>query len=294
MKSLPIIDKLKKMNDLDRHQILRHQGMEGYFERFYPDLIGEHGVFKKQQHRNLIHEEEALKLSKLLKEEGLQVIFLKGITFLHDLYPDLGSRFMSDIDCYISHLEYEKLDKILKNKGFKPISGTRWLGNEHKREYLKKTELGEICFEFHNKLFWHRDDPYIGFEDGLLRKLGKEEALVYICGHYAFLHSCQKLYWLWDIYLYLKKYGSELDMKKVQNLSDYFGFNRSMGFIAKLLKNAFDFDFPLGNKVSFIPLSNKAYFCDDQRSLYYLFLKFSLKDKWKDQVLYNKSFLLKD
>jgi hypothetical protein len=293
MESLPIVRKLMNMNDVDRHRILCHQGMEGYFERFYPELVSSKGIFKQQQQRNLIHEEESLKLAGLLRSEGLESVFVKGITFLHDLYPELGTRFMSDVDCYISHLDYEKLDNILAGKGFRPISDKRWLGNEHKREYLKKTDLGDVCFEFHNKLFWHREDPYVTFEDRPLRTLGREEVFVYLCGHYAFLHSCQKLYWLWDIYLFIKKYGDSLDIDRVRDLCSYFGFNRSVRFITKLMKDAFGLDFHFDLKNSYIPVRHETYFCDDQRSWYYMLLKFSLKDEWKDQVRYNKSFFMK-
>lgn len=295
METLPIITWLEQMDAQQRETVLKEQGMFGYMENHYPHLVQEsqYSIYKEQRNRNLIHEQEALTLNNLLSDQGIKVIFLKGITLINDIYVDLGSRVMSDIDCYVARIKYEDLDHLLIPLGYHPNTEAKWLGNAHKREYIKSTDLGEVCIEFHNKLFWHRDDPKLTFRQHGLYGLGLEEKLVYLCGHYAFLHSCQKLYWLWDIYLFLRCYQDQLDPQKVSYLMDYFGFKKSFSFICEQLRVGFDFQCTLNHKHSPVRVRKEHYFSDRQNTWPYLQLKFALKDKLSDNVRYLSAYFLK-
>jgi len=292
MKTPPIVKKIEKMSQDKRDNLLQVHGMSGYFEYFYPHLVSSRGTFKVQQQRNLMSEELTRTLNQKLKESGFRPAYLKGITFFDDLYPELGSRFMSDVDIYLQGVDFKELSSLMKSWGYLEVSDKRWVANEHKREYLLKNTYGEFCFEFHNKLFWHRQDPNISFLSHDLPRIGHEEAFVYICGHFAFMHSCQKMYWLWDIYLYLKTYGDKLDHQKIGMLADHFGFKRSIKYCLKLVSVAFNFEYSLFTK-SFIPVFDSVYFSDHQRSISYLYLKYFLKDHFSDQWKYHWSYLSK-
>jgi hypothetical protein len=297
MKTLPIIDWLSSFNSERCGQVLNDQAMLGYMEYHHPTLLTkekrQEKHFKSQQVRNVVYEQEALKLKEVLDRHDLKVLFLKGIVLIHDLYPEVGTRFMSDIDCYISRIDFNELDKILIPLGYIPHDSKKWLGNAHKREYTFNSELGAICIEFHNKLFWHRDDPAINTRTTNLPTLGLEETLVYLCGHYAFLHTCQKLYWLWDVYLFLNKYQDQLDQKRVDDLLAYFGFERSFCFVLKLLNKGFSFESSFTGYSSFFLVTRHAFFNDRQDRFGYHFLKFFIKDKLSDTLAYTKAFFLR-
>jgi MoaA/NifB/PqqE/SkfB family radical SAM enzyme len=291
-----LLNKIANLDDDERRRLLSHQGVAGYFEYFYQDLINTgHENFKSQQRRNIIYEQEAVRLHELFKSENKDLVFLKGITFLEDLYPELGTRFMSDIDCYYKSMDLEWLKTFMGKNSYRYLDTPKGKGNAHKCEFVKKTPFGDVNFEFHNKLFWHREDPgNITIKKMRFNRLGHEENFVYLCGHYAFLHSCQKLYWLWDIYLFLLKYQQDLDMVKVHNLARYFGFEKSIHFTLRLISKAFGLKVNWPGKKSKLYINDQVFFNDDQRSLYYIYIKTFLKDSKLDSLSYVLGYFAKN
>jgi hypothetical protein len=170
-----------------------------------------------------------------------------------------------------------------------------WLGNAHKREFYLETSLGNIPFEFHSKLFWHKEDPgelnYYGYQDSY--GLGLEEMLVFLIGHYAFQHTCQKLYWLFDIYLFIDRFDAEINYKKFSFLVDHFNFLRSVSIVKSLVKTAFDFDWSSISEESRFPMRESYLLEDSQRHWYYLLLKLYLKGGVVNNLKYNMAWLKK-
>jgi hypothetical protein len=174
-----------------KSEVLLQQGVVGLHELLFGGQSKAH--FTLQKRRNLHFHENALKFLNTLASSNSDICLLKGACLLEDIYPYWGERFMSDIDIYCSNMD--EMEEAALSFGMKRTNPEEsyWLGNSHKREFFLETSLGNIPFEFHSKLFWHKEDPEkINFRDYSGGKgLALEECLIFLIGHYAFQHTCQ-------------------------------------------------------------------------------------------------------
>ncbi len=293
LKDIPLWKILEE--EPEKELILDEQGIRGLYQLLFNTKSQDH--FKLQKRRNLHYLEAAqqflafYKNTQRVNPEG--VYYLKGACFIGELYPSWGERFMSDIDIYCKDME--AIEEAALSYGMKRTNpdDAYWLGNGHKREYYLETDLGIIPFEFHSKLFWHCQDPDdVTYHEYLnLPGIGIEETLVFLIGHYAFQHTCQKLYWLFDIYLFILKFDENIDYKKFHSLINFFGFNSSLLFTKKILQQAFNFDWFKIKKNTHFPLRKKFIFEDSQRHWYYLCLKWYLKNGLKNNIHYAYAWL---
>lgn len=240
----------------------------------------------KQRLANFHKLELAKEVSRLLEEKDIQFAFIKGVSFLGDIYSDFSLRFMSDIDVYIpSSHKGEILTQVLTENDFIKREAKTWLGNAHKEEWIH--QKSGVNLEVHYQLFWHvkgwdQDDFY--FKASELTTLKPELHFVYLCGHYCFQHTCQKLYWLIDFEFFLNKY--ELNWEEVRFLAKKLRLERSVGFVMKLLDSAFE----RRNLLSQAPVSfpvNDEVFLSDSLGAYSFLLKSYLKDSISDELRYN-------
>ena len=96
-------------------RITQHQ-LAGLFYIYTPELRSSE-VFKKQWMRQW-HRAEILKSAydSLQEELPKDIVFtpLKGISFLDRLYPDKGTRFLSDIDILVHPKDLSEFQNVLK------------------------------------------------------------------------------------------------------------------------------------------------------------------------------------
>lgn len=140
---------------------------------------------------------------------------MKGFALLGDIYEDWGARFASDVDFLVSTNELGCLHDILLSQGFELAKEKKWIANNFKYTFQKKTEILELTFEVHTKLFWHVEDrkrktvesPWVpGFS-----VLQREEQLLHLCGHLGFQHTFLKLFWLIDVDRFVSKYKEQIN-----------------------------------------------------------------------------------
>jgi len=73
--------------------------------------------------RNLQIIEQLNDLNTLLRQNGVNPIFIKGAGYLiQHLYEDLAERMVGDIDFLVSKNEYDLAAKILSDRNYKPVS----------------------------------------------------------------------------------------------------------------------------------------------------------------------------
>lgn len=221
---------------------LKHQGgtlfkehhLEGLLYHRYQALFDQESLqarYKSQWIHNQILLSELRELSKDLQKNNLFAIILKGIHLLEDLYTDVGSRFMSDIDLLISAEKVEIFEMILKQNGYQKSASKTFYGNNFKSEWNKLIGDIEVNIEVHTKLFYHTHNEYWNLEDSSIpyfKKLSREDFLIHLVGHLAFQHTFQKLYWMFDIHLYLEKYHSKIDWKLVFEKSKQLKLERAL------------------------------------------------------------------
>ena len=265
----------------DRVVVLREQGIECFYE--YHLQKSTPSLLKENRNRNALLLEFANEITKGLSAHGIEFAFLKGIVLLEKIYPSLQDRFLSDIDLLISPEDFESAIDILKSFGeVTHISRGSWVGDAHKVEIEYRSPFGlDITLELHNKLYWHRShrSHNIVMAEGKLPRLEYTDHLIYLIYHYAFQHNCQKLYWLFDIIEFYKKYRNEISWDYFNKQIVVLGILRCSLFVKKIVKKEFDIDIFEMKGRTILPLLHSFMLSADQRSLYYLFLKFTLKDK---------------
>lgn len=292
--SSEIIKKISKLDDERREVILKEQGIESFFK--YHVLTNDHKDQLKV--RNAILLSFAKNISERLDISGIRYAFLKGISFLEDLYPSLQDRFLSDIDLYIDEGDMDRAISILKEvEGFNSLSCGTWVGNNHKVEITYFNEFNlEVVLELHSQLFWHKElsPEIIKIEKDVyeLPRIDSTLNLTYLIYHYAFQHNCQKLYWLFDIVLYYQKYENEIDWIKFNRLINEYSLRRSAQYTKKIIRKEFGIDMVQINGETFLPYFRNYSLTADQRSFTYLSLKFLLKDRiLKDAFFYLRKWL---
>ncbi len=114
------------------------------------------GIFqsewKNQWVRNSLMLAELERLLKGLNQESVLAVPLKGAALLDDLYPDRGSRFMSDIDLWFPNRDIQKAQNVLHKMGAVQRAEPKWQANEHKSVMELSTPAGTIVLELHEKL----------------------------------------------------------------------------------------------------------------------------------------------
>lgn len=100
--------------------------------------------------RNLLFLVEAKKISLLLQQEKIEVLYLKGLPLALTVYPDSGMRPMADIDILIRKSDRQKVKGILAEAGYEDITSA----------YRKKIDMdavfssrSKICLDLHWEVF---------------------------------------------------------------------------------------------------------------------------------------------
>lgn len=220
---LPIIEELKK--ETNAIALLSEHHVSGlFFEHFLIEEFQKkirHQYQKQWIHNHILLEEISL-ISHGLLELQINATMLKGIHLLFDLYPDIGSRFMSDIDLLIDSNDMSKWSNLLTSLNYRPILQKTFYANNFKAEWTKKVGEIEVNIELHTRLFFHLKSEDWRIEKSSFNniyQLKKEDLFLHLCGHLALQHTFIKLYWLFDIYFLLKKYQQTLDWNYILNKS---------------------------------------------------------------------------
>lgn len=172
---------------------------------------------KKNLHKCLINMATAVKISRLLSENGIDHLFLKGFCLSQTLYGHPCSRYAGDIDLIVQESVFEKASALLEENGFKQIQSEVKLTDENKDRFLEGTHhlsfkcpdtnsKIEIHFRFHNVSdFYPMDFPkawkqkrYVNLNGHNLPVLGAQHTLINLTLHGAG-HFWFRLFWLKDI-----------------------------------------------------------------------------------------------
>lgn len=264
---------------------------EHHLEGFYYSKIENLPSLKRAWLNTWAHNEVLLILAKSIQSKFPEVTFLKGISLLEDIYEDLGSRFMSDIDILVPINHLKDIENYLSLSGFVQIKNSKWYGNDFKIEYNKVENGREINVELHSRLFFHDQKNTWNYQVSNLKKLSIEDNLVHIIGHCGFSHNFQKLYWLVDIYLYLHKYEHEIDMdfllEKIKELKLKRVFEATLYILIRDFGLSYKFKRYQGNS-SFHFLLSKEFLMDpNQSGLNHYFVKHLIRDSIYESFKYD-------
>ncbi|MFA6236651.1 MAG: nucleotidyltransferase family protein [Bacteriovorax sp.] len=220
---IPIVENLaKQKNCMD---LLNEHHVTGIIYHYFPEF-SVHNDCMLQYKKQWIHNHVLLNVIEEISTHAAifktSATLLKGADLLLDIYTDVGSRFLSDIDLLIPAEDSAKWENLLSKLGFEPTRLQSFYGNRFKKEWIKKIGEVEVNIELHTSLFFHlkkenwqtTGTPYLN-----LTRLKNEDMLIHLCGHVACQHSFLCLYWIFDIYFFYQKHFHELDWNLLKSKS---------------------------------------------------------------------------
>ena len=193
-------------------KILEEHCLEGLLFKYFPELIPPEKrnpyylKWVSRWNKVRLLENELLSWQDEIIQNGIQIVLLKGISLVHSLYPDFGSRYMSDMDVLIEKKSLTALERILTNHGYQPVKESKWEANDHKITYEKTSSDANLIIEVHFQLFYHVDHPVSDFLPWIhppYKILNSEMNLLHLIGHIAFSHTFIKFLWMIDIYRFI-------------------------------------------------------------------------------------------
>ena len=207
--------------------------------------------------RCFTQEEELKKIVHELTASGIDVLLLKGC-LIRDLYPERDYRQMVDVDMLIREEDRLTAGEILRKIGYTYIPDP----HDHHDSYFKppymtvelhRNLVQENCnYTEYGKDIWERVIPVSGRKGCFQMNINDYYVfhLIHFAKHYY--ASGSGIRSILDIYLYLRKYGRELDgkylegwMKKlelqelresVERLSEYW-FSAAGGEIPQMMRD---------------------------------------------------------
>lgn len=159
---------------------------------------------------------ELKRLVEAFEEAGIRNLPMKGSCMKY-MYPSPEMREMSDIDILVDDNMMEKAGKVMTELGYKLAQSVK-----HHDVYFKGVSL---VIEVHRSMYdktvdGNQYDYFKSFDRAILKEgykytyeLGKEDFYVYMIAHMAkhfFATGCG-IRNLVDVYIYLEKYGNEMD-----------------------------------------------------------------------------------
>jgi len=126
---------------------LRTKKVLDFLEEDFVAYLHEIYILNKERNEDLVY--QAQHIAKLLQEEGIEFVFLKGTALLiSDYYSDIGSRMVGDIDLLVNEQDQERTDALFRKAGY--------FNN------IAKTSIGKLDLADHRHLSRLVHSDYIG------------------------------------------------------------------------------------------------------------------------------------
>ncbi|OFZ49693.1 MAG: hypothetical protein A2381_05680 [Bdellovibrionales bacterium RIFOXYB1_FULL_37_110] len=231
-------------------QTLEEHFLEGLLFKYFPAIIpmerrkNYYRLWVARWNKIRLLENELLSWQAEIKAQDLQVVLLKGMALVHTLYPDLGSRYMSDLDLLIGPNSLPDLERILINHGYHPVKDSKWKANRHKMTYEKQSPDAILIIEVHSRLFFHVDlvtTDLLPWIYSPYKILNIEMNLLHMIGHVAFSHTFIKFFWLIDIYRFISLNEQNINWNYFFKLIEKYRLKNSYAMVFFILKHFFKY-----------------------------------------------------
>ena len=159
-------------------------------------------------------------IKERFSEQGIKFLTLKGI-LLKSLYPEPAFRSMGDLDILYEEKNFEKIKTLMRESGYE--YRTESAGSNHQiffRPPVTTVELHRALlndtspFAEYYKGVWRRALPTA---EPFVCRLSREDEYIFLLihGHKHFSGAGSGVRTVLDFWLYLKRYGKELDRKYI-------------------------------------------------------------------------------
>jgi hypothetical protein len=227
---------LKRSGALEKLPLQAIQGLQGLYERTV--------------HFNLRLMYDFKEVLRGLNHEGVRVVLLQGMALLRQIYGgSIGLRPMTDIDLWVRPSQYRLAADLLSEFGY-----------ERNRIYPNTFTKGATTLDLHSHLLWadrirsrrhilqrgqgtiYRETVEIDFEGEKVQVLSPRDQVLYLSLH-AFKHNLERLLWLVDIKLLLRRFDSR-DWETLIHRATSLGLKRHLGYVLFLTHHLFHLDPP--------------------------------------------------
>lgn len=191
------------------------------------------GIWKKTYVENALKSKDLINIVKKLNAANIEVVLLKGLANAVQLYGDLGSRPMADIDILISESDLQASHQILTEEGF--ITNDK-LSSDHMRFSYASTyrhNTGGMldlhwrpCEIFSNKDFAVSDlgaFSEISFAGYKFKSLSPTVNLFCTIIHGVEWNHLSPVRWVLDALLLIEKFAPEISWAKLLRLAEKYG-----------------------------------------------------------------------
>lgn len=204
----------------------------------------------------ILHDTKLLLSS--LQEAGVSVVGLKGIYLLGNVFANIGSRSMNDIDILIKKQDLSRCMEVLERLGYTPTAYFSLAdANKDTKHVPPMQKKGGVLLEVHWTLLeedepftidveamWERTVPAT-ISDVDVLSLGVEDLILHLCLHLAYQHYLQLgLRGLVDIALVIHKFRSEIDWNRLVEIAKSWGAERVTALTLKLLETQLNVSIP--------------------------------------------------
>jgi hypothetical protein len=191
------------------------------------DILG--GIWKKSYYENALKIKELFSLIDNLEGKGIKITLLKGVANIFNLYQDIGSRPMSDIDLLIDEKNVRALDTYLKSMGWvnkHKISDSRLRFCYATTYYNPNGTIIDIHWrpcESLNASFYSSQDlgepHYVEYMGKKLECLSPTLNLFCTILHGVEWNHLSPVRWVSDSILLIDKFKNQIDWQNIYNLA---------------------------------------------------------------------------
>jgi hypothetical protein len=190
-----------------------------------PDSVREmlRAEYNSQLAANVIYMQQLARVAPALKDAGVRFVAVKGSALLATVYPDLGIRFMKDIDLLVHPEDVSILKPVMQHLGWEEededIAGKHF-GERYRAEtsFTRREGSWMLRLEAHldapgfyppsRRSIWDKVTTVCGAGIEELPVLNLPAHLSYLCAHYYYHHCGSGLKWLVDVALLVSQISS--------------------------------------------------------------------------------------
>lgn len=256
-------------------------------------------IYTINKNRNIHLVKEISQISKILKSHNIKYRYIKGAyQITNHIYDDIGERMIGDIDLLTEKSNLEKIERLLKNVGYKSsIVETKYWKKRHKPRLFNPKKIFPI--EIHDEVLNYRFRHILGGSEVLnAKKSATRKNLVKLCilnfqiNDYGYLYGNYSLRTVYDYSKLSKKEYFYLGNKYFKR---FFLITNSLGITKVNFKPSFIDKIFLGRiilkKRYYVYFLIDEFFCDVIKLTPIRFLKlieFIFNKNYRNNILKNK------
>lgn len=203
--------------------------------------------------KNMKIYEELAKLLRMLNDEEIHIIALKGIALAELVYENIALRPMIDIDLLARSKDIKRINDILLKLNWNIQEGFITTGfNEEFSKHISYT-INRVLLEIHPKLNeFPKLDPWDNAVSANICSnntfiLGKEDFFLHLCIHLEDHYRTgleTNLIWYIDIVKFLQLYQSDINWDYVAKISIEYGYDGIIHSILNEINRSFNITIP--------------------------------------------------